>query len=179
MQPKTLENMPAEISILGDIRMFELTPDDAAEINAIALKDPDVRRRITWMHDKLDEVAIAEGITAIDPASMKQYGVRRGDKLVAYLALSADRQDPPGTYYISYFLDTDERGGGIITKSLASLLMSAATNVGASCFRANIEDDNEKSQNVIKAVGFERTEEVIWDEVLQCHERRWQKDLDE
>lgn len=171
--------MPDTIDVFGDFEILVLSPADAPALDRLRQRDPDFSNRITWMHD------IGEGVDAITTAIeesdslIKRYGIRRHNDIIGYIAIGASSDGVPGTYEIGYFLDSEARGKGVITKAVASLLMSATTHLKPSCFWANIADDNEASQKIVQAVGFESTDDMIWDEILGVWERRWRKAIDE
>lgn len=174
-----LQQMPDEVPVFRDIHMDRLVPGDAADIDAMLTRDPGIRDWITWIHDIEGEAAIAQAITAMDPTQTRQYGIKEGDKLVGYAAISVTADATPGVYDVAYFLDKPARGQGVITKAISALLMVAISRLQASQFRAYIADDNEASQRIATALHFTRTEEEITDPKLGRKERRWEKVIDE
>ena len=165
------ESMPDTVEVFRDISLRVLATQDAADIADILVRDPSIRELVTWVHGIEGEAAIAEALSNT-PSGTKRYGIRNGDKLAGYLALS--KGDQEGSFDLGYFLDPDERGQGVITKSVAALVATAISKLDASRLRAYIADDNEASQRIVKAFGFERTETVKHDEILRADERLWE-----
>ena len=142
-------------------------------------RDPGIRDWITWIHDITGTEAIAKAIADMDPRQTRQYGIKQGDELVGYAAISVTADGTAGVYDIAYFLDKPARGYGIITKAVSALLMTAISRLQASGFRANIADNNDPSQRIATALHFDKTDVEITDPKLGRKERRWEKMIDE
>lgn len=81
-------------------------------------------------------------------------------------------------YGFGYFLDPNERGKGLVTRAVQSLMHVLAKNIYVNQFVAFCEDKNDESISVLTKLGFRATEETLREPTKGWIERKYTKPTD-
>ena len=170
--------MPREFKVDDSLMMQTLMPSDAKRIFEILHSDPEIQEfYVTWVAGAKTEEEIAERIRGFNDRQGLRYGILLDGELVGYLGAFKSPQGRMSDkeYDMGYFCDPTKRGQGIIPRSVTALMKELVENRGAESFALYIADRNGPSQAVAKKLGFTRTDEVAFDDVLQIEERRYER----
>lgn len=81
----------------------------------------------------------------------------------------------PDDYGFGYFLDPKERGKGLVTRSVQSLMDAAINNLKVNQFIAFCEDNNKESISVLTRLGFMPTDKLFTEPTTGWIERKYIK----
>lgn len=156
-----LHTLPAfsEIKVIADVTLVPLNESHGVQILDILNRDPDIRAR----------VAIASKLHSLGDIKTEIVSYMNDNGLIRFTLLK--KGNPIGMvsfwrddgfwgeknlhdYGFGYFLDPKERGKGLITKAIESLIKTASTSIYVRYFVAFCEDDNIQSISVLHNLGF-------------------------
>jgi len=184
-QPINLHTISAlqEINVSDGLKLRPLNQSDDVRILEILAADDSIRNRVT--------VASRLYTTKDIAAEIERY--RRDTGLIRYVLIKKDnpigmvsfwRDDGffgtsphPDDYGFGYFLDPKERGKGLATRSIQSLMDAAINNLKVNQFISFCEDSNKESISVLKRLGFRPTDELLKEPKNGWIERKYIKKL--
>lgn len=175
--------MPREIPVDDSLALRWLVLEDSTRIWEIFTVDPDIQKRVTWMHELTSETDVADRIHEFQQSGSLRYGIVKEGRLVGYVGMWQDRGymtgvTPEDEYGFGYFLDAAERGKGITARATAALMASAEAVFNVKTWAVYCEDDNKPSQAVLKSLGFTAADQTFDEPTMHTIERRWQKVLE-
>lgn len=174
-----IDTIPKVIAATHGVVLRRLQPEDADRIHEILQSDPDISNYyVTWTAGARTKEDIELRIKGFVKSRATRYGIFLGGKLVGYIGIwKVANNIHEDEYDIGYFCDPEFRGKGIVTNASNALIAAATQNVKVSSFALYIADRNEASQAVAKNLGFIRTDETIFDDILKIEERRYERIL--
>ena len=186
-QPISLLSITAlqEIQVDEELKLLPLNKSHTKRILEILEADKSIRRK----------VSVASRINSpIDIENEIEY-YRNTTGLIRYTLLRAS--NPVGlvsfwredglfwgevnldNYGFGFFLDPNERGKGIITRSVQKIMDTAVKNMKVEQFIAFCEDNNKESVSVLAKLGFEPTDDTLVEPDNGWIERKYAKKLKE
>lgn len=173
------DTIPKVIAGTHGVVLRRLQGEDSERIFEILQADPDISKYyVTWTAGARSKEDIEFRINGFVKSRAARYGIFLDGKLVGYIGTwkvaNNTREDE---YDIGYFCDPEHRGQGIVTIASSALIASATQHMKVSSFALYIADRNGASQAVAKNLGFSRTEETHFDEILKIEERRFERIL--
>jgi RimJ/RimL family protein N-acetyltransferase len=165
-QPKDLHQLDqfAEVHVRGGVNLRPLEEADAPAIVAILQADPTIKDRVTVASRiSNEEDVVAEVDRYKKDGSVIRFAIEEQGKCVGLVSFWRDtgffgHDARPNTYGFGYFLDPAERGKGLITDSVRTLMETANANLKIDSFIAFCEDSNQESVAVLNKLGLEPTD---------------------
>ena len=183
--PVNLHDIPPlqEIIIRGDIRLRPLTVGDGLIILKILDSDLSIRERVTVasrLHSEGDVRKEVEKYQA-DPGLIR-YALLENSNPLGLVSLWRDSGCfgdiiDQNAYGFGYFLDPQQRGKGLITSAIQTLIEVVASSLTVSQFIAFSEDDNTASTTILTKLGFEFTSQTFPEPNHGWLERKYVKRL--
>lgn len=169
----------SEVIVLENIKLVPLNESHAAQILNILLKDPNIRNRVT----------VASKLHTIEDIKTEIYSYLNDDGLIRFTLLK--RNIPIGMvsfwrddgfwgkknlddYGFGFFLDPEQRGKGLIIRSIKSLIKTALDNLNVRQFVAFCEDNNIQSVSVLIKLGFKPTNKTLSEPSKGWIERKYE-----
>ncbi len=173
------DTIPNVIAGTYGVVLRRLQVEDSERIFEILQADPDISKYyVTWTAGIKTKQDVELRINGFIKSHAARYGVFFNGKLVGYIGIwKVEDNAREDEYDIGYFCDPKFRGQGVVTKATSALIASATQNVKVSSFALYIADRNKASQAVARNLGFSRTEEVAFDDILKIEERRYERIL--
>lgn len=173
------DTIPKVIAGTHGVVLRRLQVEDSERIFEILQADSDISKfYVTWTAGIKTKQDVELRINGFIKSHAARYGIFLNGELVGYIGIwkviDNAREDE---YDIGYFCDPKYRGQGIVTKASSALIAAATQNMKVSSFALYIADRNQASQAVARNLGFTRTEETIFDEILKIEERRYERIL--
>ncbi len=174
-----IDTIPKVIAATHGVVLRRLQPEDADRIHEILQSDLDISKcYVTWTAGARSKEDIKLRINGFIKSSAARYGIFLEGKLIGYIgAWKVANNSHKDEYDIGYFCDPEFRGQGIVTNATNTLMAAATQNVKVSSFALYIADKNQASQAVAIKLGFSRTDETIFDDILKIEERRYERIL--
>ena len=181
-EPVNLHEIPAlkEIQVRDGLALRPLAVADGPRMLEMLDADPSIRTRVSVasrLHSQEDvatEVAAYQGDDHLIRYTILENGVPVG--LVSFwrdVNNTFDAPDNPDDYGFGYFLDSSNRGRGVVTAAVRSIMDTATKNFYVRQFIAYCEDDNRDSIGVLLAQGFEPTDTVLTETNTGWSERKF------
>lgn len=165
---ETISVMPSKIEIDSQFQLRLLSENDASAILAILKKAPEIQKYVTWVVGIETLEQTKEHIARYREGNTPLYGVHESDQFVGYVGIWPLENNE---CYLGYFLDPNEQGKGIVTRASEALMAEAVKTLQTQKFVLCIADENDASQAVAARLGAVPTEQMIFDDILQCEER--------
>lgn len=172
-----------KIHVRDDIQLRPLQTSDAERILQILATDVTIRNRVSVASRIYNHEDIATEIKHFSENSgLIRYTILKEDNPVGIVSLWRDTGffgTPPQSddYGFGYFLDPIERGNGIITNAIQTLMDIVIKNLYVKQFIAFCEDNNPQSKAVLARVGFEPTDETFVEPSKGWVERKYVKQV--
>jgi RimJ/RimL family protein N-acetyltransferase len=167
-KPINLHTIPAlqEIYIREGVKLRLLDQSHAARLLEILEADSIIRDNVTVasrMHTQKD---VANEIDSYHKdEGLIRYVLMRDDNPIGLVSLWRDDgfwgKKNLDDYGFGYFLDQSERGKGLVTSAIQSLMDIVVKNLEVNQFVAFCEDLNKTSIAVLSKLGFRPTEETF------------------
>ncbi len=176
----------SEITVRDGISLRPMRATDANQLLNILSKDDSIRENVSIaakMHSPEDVERETMEMEA-DPECIRYAIVNENDLCIGLVSLWLDPgffgQTPlPDTYGFGYFLDPDERGGGVVTDSVRQLMTVAANSIpNIQAFTAFCVDQNLDSIAVLTKLGFQPTDNLYPEPDNGWLERQYVRDLE-
>lgn len=156
-----------EIDVSEDVKLRPLRQSDATHILEILAADNNIRSRVTVasrLHSPGDVATEIERYQK-DP-NLIRYTLLKENRPIGLVSFWRDDGffgTPPNAddYGFGYFLDPSERGKGLVTTALQSLMKTVVKNFNVRQFVAFCEDNNHESIAVLVKLGFKPTNETF------------------
>jgi len=168
----------SEIIVIENVKLVPLNESHATQILNILSKDPDIRNRVT----------VASKFHTRKDIKTEIYFYLNNDGLIRFTLLKNNipigiisfwRDDGfwgkknLDDYGFGYFIDPEQRGQGLVTRSIKSLIKTALDNLNIRQFVAFCEDNNIQSVSVLKKLGFKPTNEIFSEPNKGWKERKY------
>ena len=178
-----LHSIPAlqEIHVRDEVKLRPLRSSDAERLLEILAADTSIR----------DKVTVASRLYTLEDITTEVKSYHEDFGLIRYTLLKKDnpiglvslwRDDgyfgtppQPNDYGFGYFIDPKERGKGLITSAVQSLMDVTAKNLHVNQFVAFCEDHNTQSIAVLTKLGFKPTAEEFPEPIHGWIERKYIK----
>ena len=155
-----------KINVLENVKLVPLNESHGLRILEILSEEPNIRKRVT----------VASRMNTLEDVKNEIDSYKSDSGLIRYVLLK--KNNPVGMislwrddgfwgeknlddYGFGYFLDRKERGQGLITTAIKSLMEIVDNNLYVHQFVAFCEDDNKPSVTILKKLGFKPTDKVI------------------
>lgn len=173
----------SEINIDKDIRLRPLARSDAKRILEILEQDKSIRNKVTVasrLHSPKDVNVEIERYQK-DPHLIR-YTLLKQNKPIGLVSLWRDdgffgTQPNLNDYGFGYFLDPNERGKGLVTRSLQKLMKTVIDNLHIHQFVAFCADNNHESISVLTKLGFKPTNQTFPEPNYGWIERKYQRQI--
>jgi RimJ/RimL family protein N-acetyltransferase len=178
---KNLREVPElqEVKVREDIVLHPLAEHHCDRFLEILDDDPTIRDRVQFAADTKDKDDFMQAV--VDNQQEKgvmRYAIEKNTRCIGLVSLwrlgEFRGSDYPNTYGFGYFLDSNERGQGIVPDAVRALMRVAVKSLEVDKFIAFCEDDNKPSQNVLQRAGFVPTDDVVHFENTGWTERRYE-----
>lgn len=185
MQPQNLHTIPAfqEVKINDELKLRPLIQTDAKRILEILDAEPNIREKVkvASLFHKPEDVAKEIEFYHSDTGLIR-YVLLKNEKPVGMVSFWRDSgffgtEPNPNEYGFGYFLDPKERGQGLITRAITTLMQLTKENLKVDNFAAYCEDHNEESIAVIKKLGFTPTDDTYPEPTKGWIERKYIKTI--
>jgi len=166
--PVSLHTIPAlnEVIVRDSIRLRPLDQSHATRLLEILAADKSIRESVTVasrLHTPEDVAAEIEHYHK--ETGLIRYVLLNDNNPIGFVSLWRDDgfwgTKNPNDYGFGYFLDKNERGKGLVTSAVQSLMDTVVKNLQVNQFVAFCEDGNDGSIAVLKRLGFKPTEETL------------------
>lgn len=182
IEPKNLHEIDAlkHVQVRDGVELRLLEPEDATELLKILEEDPSIRDRVSVaskMHspeDVKDQVELYKY-----DAHLIRYTVFVDDKPAGLVNFWRDVDGPfnapdnPDDYGFGYFIAPEQRGKGIVSDSVRTLMQIATEHLPLNQFIAYCEDDNVESVAVLSKLGFTPTDITLVEPNSGWEERKF------
>ena len=169
MKPLNLHKISGlnEIDVCQGVKLRPLYQSDATRILEILAADKSIRDKVTVasrLHTPKD-IAIEIEHYRKD-LGLIRYVLLKENNPIGLISLWRDdgffgTSPNPNDYGFGYFLDPHERGKGLITLAVQSLMKTTAGNFHVRQFVAFCEDRNHESIAVLTKLGFKPTDKTF------------------
>ncbi|MFZ1721113.1 MAG: GNAT family N-acetyltransferase [Microgenomates group bacterium] len=173
-----------KIPVRDTISLRPLKSSDAQQFLNILDADQSIRKKVTVASHfhTVEDVASQVDKYKADPGLIR-YTVLRDNTPIGLISLWRDdgffgTPSQLNNYGFGYFLDPKERGKGIVTSALKSVMETVQKHLYVEQFVAFCEDYNAESISVLSKLGFERTEETFSEPEHGWVERKYIKHID-
>ena len=172
-----------EIKLSDGVKLRPLIQSDDARILEVLKADSSIR----------DRVSVASRLHTVKDITKEIEQYRKDAGLIRYVLLKEDNPiglvslwrddglfgEPPhlDDYGFGYFLDPNERGKGLTTRAVQSLMDAVVENLKVNQFVAFCEDNNKESVSVLLRLGFEPTDTLFPEPDNGWMERKYIKKL--
>lgn len=176
---KQYDTIPKVIAGAYGVVLRRLQVEDSERIFEILQSDPEISKYyITWTVGVTSNQDVEDRISDFVISHSARYGIFLDGILVGYIGLvQYEGRKNEDEYDIGYFCDPSCRGKGIVTSAASALIAAATQHIKVSSFALYIADRNKASQAVANNLGFSRTDETHFDEILNIEERRYERIL--
>lgn len=173
------------VRVREDANLRPLNDGDAPRLLEILDADPEIRQNVTVASRMQTEEDVQREVVVMeaDPELIRYAITDEDDKCIGLVSFWLDSgffgQEPlPNTYGFGYFIDPAERGRGIVTDSVKSLIDVASRNIpGVEGFTAFCVDANKDSLAVLANLDFEPTEKLYPEPTHGWMERQYIRGL--
>jgi RimJ/RimL family protein N-acetyltransferase len=164
--PINLHDIPElkEIHVREGVTLRPMKAEDAPRILEILDAEPTIRDRVSVasrMHTADD---VADQVETYERSPhLIRYTLLDGDRPIGLVSLWRDIDNPfdapdsPNDYGFGYFLDPAERGKGLVTDAVQTVMDTTQKVLHVENFVAYCEDNNSDSIDVLVKLGFEPT----------------------
>lgn len=184
-KPLNLHSISAlqEIHVSDGLKLRLLKNSDIIRILKIMEMDSNIRNRVSLasrLHTPEDIAAEIESYKK--NTGVIRYVLLQDNNPVGLISFWHDRgylctPSSPNDYGFGYFLDPNERGKGLITRAIQSLIDIVVKNIHVNQFVAFCEDDNIESIAVLTRLGFKPTDETFSEPKNGWIERKYKKSV--
>ncbi len=175
-----LENIP----VRAGIELRPLMVSDAQRILEILDTDPTIRERVSVASKMHSPEDVAEQVeTYQNDEHLIRYAIVQDNSPIGLVSFwrdvdnSFDAPDAPDDYGFGYFLDPANRGSGIVTDAVKSIMDRAIEVMHVNQFIAYCEDNNPGSIAVLTKVGFHPTDTVLEEQTTGWVERKYVREI--
>ena len=168
------------IQVPDGICLRPLEDSDATRIIEIINGDPDIRERVSVAAIMCTEEEVKAQVKAYRQNEHRiRYAIIQGGDVIGLVSFSRDinsvfgTPDEPNDYYFGYFLDSKERGKGIVPAAVNGIMQTAMQHLTVRQFFAYCEDANTASQSVLYGLGFRATQTIVIEPNNDWTERKY------
>jgi RimJ/RimL family protein N-acetyltransferase len=166
MKSLNLHKIPElnKIDVCKDVKLCPLRQSDSLRILEILEADNNIRNKVTVASRLYTLKDIEEEIERFSKdVNLIRYSLLKENNPIGLISFWRDEGFldgllKPNDYGFGYFLDPNERGKGLITRSLQSLMNVVVKNIRVNQFVAFCEDNNYESITILTKLGFKPTE---------------------
>lgn len=181
MKPKNVHSILElkEVNVAEGVKLRPLDQSDAKRILEILNSDSNIRNRVTvasrlyTVKDVTDEIQFYHS-----DMGLIRYTLLKDNKPVGLVSLWRDdgffgTKPNPDDYGFGYFLDPAERGKGLTSKAIQSLMRVITKGLRVRQFVAFCTDQNKESIAVLTKMGFKPTTETYSEPTHGWIERKY------
>jgi RimJ/RimL family protein N-acetyltransferase len=171
-----LETFPLNREIGKGLTMRQLETRDSDRIAEILRWDPLIKTVVTWTAHINSPDDVPRAMAEYRARGGTQLGFERDGVLDVYTGIlpvtfSGRERD----YGFGYFSAQECRRRGLAREAMEATIEYAREAFRPTSLALYIADWNNSSQQVADRLGFEKTDEVFMDPILECEERRWER----
>ncbi len=184
MKPLNLHKISRlnKINVGNGVKLRPLDKSDAARILEILELDKNIRNKVTVasrFHTP-EDIATEIGRYTKDPGLIR-YTLLKENNPIGLISLWRDDgfwgAKNLDDYGFGYFLDPNERGKGLVSHAVKSLMDIVSENLRVNQFVAFLEDKNNESIAVLENLGFKSTDQTLIEPNKGWIERKYVKKL--
>ena len=173
------------IVVRDGVSLRPIRVSDSDRILEVLKADPTIKEKVTVASRINSEADVEREVDAMnaDPELIRYAITNDQDEFIGLVSFWLDPgffgQEPlPNTYGFGYFIDPAERGKGLVTGSVKSLMKVATENIpGIEGFTAFCVDANKDSVASLVALGFNPTDRLYPEPSHGWEERQYQRGL--
>lgn len=173
---RALQNIHVDQEIL----LRPLHNSDSKRILEILNSDPHIRERVAVAAKIFTEEDVAHEVKKyLNDGGMIRYAILRNDVVIGLISLWRDdgffdNVPKEDDYGFGYFLDPKERGKGLMTTIVKSVMETVEKSIKVRQFIAFCEDENHASIAVLNRLGFKRTDNTFLEPANNWTERKYE-----